>query len=295
VGLADSIGSPASGALIVDLVGKKRLLAANSIGELANYTGEIVAPVLVDVLIASVGIDSTFYAAAIALGLGVLFILRVPSAQPIETNADSDANDPQNLFTAMRDGFRYARNAPGIAPLLLLASRTLFGAALFPMIPIYARDVLGVGSSGFAVMMAALGAGFISGSLIGALGSVGRRGLVIFALIAVRDVGIVIFSQSDWYVFTVVLIFVMGVAGALTDNLITVSVQQLTEDNMRSRVSGLHRFVNYLDPLSDAGRRNCRVGLHRVRVDWRCHCQCRCDSVGSDSVAYGPEALIWHC
>lgn len=142
VALADSIGGPANGALIVDLVGKPRLLAATSMGELANYTGEIVAPLLVGVLISGVGIDSTFYAATIALGIGVYFILRIPLSR--ETVDKSGVQ--QSLFADIRDGFRYALRVRGIAPLLLLASRMLFGAALFPMIPIYARDVLEVGS-----------------------------------------------------------------------------------------------------------------------------------------------------
>jgi MFS family permease len=206
VALADSIGSPANGALIVDLVGKPKLLAATSMGELANYTGEIIAPLLVGVLIASIGIDSTFYAAAIALGMGVYFILRVPITPAVV----DQSREQQNLLSDIRDGFRYARRSPGIAPLLLLAARMLFGAALFPMIPIYARDILEVGSTGFAVMMAALGAGFIVGSLVGALGAVGKRGLVIFGLIAVWDAGMVIFSQTDWYALTVALIFVMA-------------------------------------------------------------------------------------
>jgi predicted MFS family arabinose efflux permease len=117
------------------------------------------------------------------------------------------------------------------------------------MIPIYARDILGVGSTGFAIMVAALGAGFIVGSLLGALGSIPRRGFVIFGLIVIWGAGMVIFSQTDWYALTIGRIFLMGVAGALTDNLITVSIQQLTEDRMHSRVSGLHRFVNYIDPM----------------------------------------------
>jgi len=135
VGLVDSIGSPASGALIVDLVGKPRLLAATSMNELANYTGEIIAPLLVGVLIAGLGINSTFYAAAIALGIGVVFILRVPLPRKAEARSTEEPEKHQNLFADIRDGFRHTRRTPGIAPLLLLASRMLFGAALFPMIP----------------------------------------------------------------------------------------------------------------------------------------------------------------
>jgi MFS family permease len=244
IGVADSIGGPARGALVVDLVGKKSLLAATSMGELANYAGEIVAPVAVGVVIASSGIGSVFVCAGIALATGSVLMMAVPRGghQPVsERNGES-------VLDGVRNGLAYAARTPGIGPLLLLASRMLFAATLFPLLPIFARDITESGSTGFAIITASLGAGFVTGSLFGTLKRVRRPGLLILGLIVLWDAGMLMFSQTESLMAGVVLIYVMGAAGSLTDNLITTSIQQKTEDNMRGRVSGVHRLVNYFDP-----------------------------------------------
>ncbi|MDA1258659.1 MAG: MFS transporter, partial [Chloroflexi bacterium] len=176
IGLADGLGAPAYGAFVVDLVGRDRVFAANSMAQFANFSGEIVGPLIVGALIATIGIGSVFVTALASSAIALLFILRV-AARPA---LPAVAADRTGVFADIQAGVIYTWRTPGLTPLIAIAASGLFSAAVLPLIPVYARDVLGVGGSGFGVLMAALGGGFIAGSLLGAIsGGVSHRGLVL--------------------------------------------------------------------------------------------------------------------
>ena len=72
MGFAMSVAGPAQLALIADLVDKRRLLAANSLGAMANNAGEILGSAMAGYLIATAGAGSAFYT------IGVLYLVSVP-------------------------------------------------------------------------------------------------------------------------------------------------------------------------------------------------------------------------
>ena len=114
----------------------------------------------------------------------------------------------------------------------------------------YARDVLEVGAAGFGVLAAALGVGYLAGSALGAMsGGLPRRGFALIVLVLVWDAGMVGFGFSRSYPLSAIILFVMGTAGALTDNLIVTSIQTLAADEVRGRVMSLHRLADQFTPL----------------------------------------------
>ena len=245
IGVVNGIASPAYDAFVVDLVGKSRLFAANSMAQFANFSGEIAAPLIVGVLIATVGVGSTFTAALTASAVASLIITRVSARSRGELGGP-----PASVFADIKAGIGFVSNTPGLLPLMAVASQVFFAAAVMPLIPVYARDVLEIGGAGFGVLMAALGVGFITGSLLGAMaGGLPHKGFALLVLVLVWDAGMVGFGFSRNYPLSATILFLMGTAGALTENLIVTSIQTLASDDVRGRVMSIHRLVDSLFPL----------------------------------------------
>ena len=245
MGVVLGIASPAYDAFVVDLVGKSRLFAANSMAQFANFSGEIAAPLIVGVLIATVGVGSTFTAALIASAVASLIITRVSARSRGELGGP-----PGSVFADIKAGIGFVTNTPGLLPLMAVASQVFFAAAVMPLIPVYARDVLEIGGAGFGVLMAALGVGFITGSLLGAMaGGLPHKGFALLVLVLVWDAGMVGFGFSRNYPLSATILFLMGTAGALTENLIVTSIQTLASDDVRGRVMSIHRLIDSLFPL----------------------------------------------
>ena len=89
----------------------------------------------------------------------------------------------------------------------------VFGAVFMPLVPIYARDVLGIGSVGFGTLLATQGIGALAGSLAMALmGNVRRKGLVMLAAAIIWSIGMLVFAFSRVFVISAICTFFMGVA-----------------------------------------------------------------------------------
>ena len=144
-----------------------------------------------------------------------------------------------------------------LAPLLLLLGamglvffNSLFGMSYQVMMPIFARDILEVGSQGFGFLQSAVAVGAILGSLLAArLADARHRGLRSLAGAALFGLLIVAFSFSTWFPLSLVLMFLMGLTSAFYMITISTSLQILVPDQYRGRVMGLWSLSFSLPPL----------------------------------------------
>ncbi len=245
IGATDGFGSPTYGAFVVNLVGRERIFAANSMAQFANFTGELIGPLAAGLLIATAGIESVFVLALGASGISLVAISQISA----RTRGTMSARGG-DFLSDMRSGLRFTRRTAGLPPLLAVTASALFSAAIFPLIPVYARSVLDVGGAGFGILMTSIGAGFIAGSALGVVfGNLPRKGRTLLFLAFVWNVGMIGFAFSDNYLLSIGILFVMGTAGALTENIVMTSVQRLAPDDTRGRVMSIWRVADSFNPL----------------------------------------------
>ena len=243
-GAALAFSGPAWRAMVVDLVGRERALTGNALNEVAGSVGEILGPAIAGFLIAWTDVAVVYYLAGAIYVASVMLTLRMrhrtqPSARP-----------KRSILDDVRDGLAYARRTPGIPAMLAIASTTIFVVALIPLLPVYARDVLDVGSSGFGIMASALGVGFLVGSiLISMAGDIPRKAVVLLIAGAFWDGPMVAFAFSRIFVLSVALVFVMGIGGAVWVNLTLTLLQTFSNDEMRGRVMSLYMIATQAAPL----------------------------------------------
>jgi predicted MFS family arabinose efflux permease len=143
------------------------LPAAVSLNSAAFNLARAVGPALGGVLVAWKGPESTFLVNAISY-LGLIAVLLTWRRAP-----PSRSLPPEGLMPAMAAGLRFARLSRVIQAVLVRSA--LFGflaSAVWALMPLVARDLLGGGSAMYGLLLAAFGAGAVAGAFAG--GACGR-------------------------------------------------------------------------------------------------------------------------
>lgn len=245
IGIVFAFLRPARDVFIVESVKPKQVLTANSLTALSNDVGEILAPALAGLLIIRFGVESPFALAAVCYVVAAVLIARTTSGPPASSPADR-----RSLVNEIREGVRYAVSNRLVLALLVIAATAVFGTAVIPLLPVYGRDVLSAGPSGYSVLAASLAAGFLAGSiLMTALGDLNRKALWFLVTAAVWDIGAVAFGFSRMFPLSVVVLFIMGVGGSMFVTLLITLIQQITAHEMRGRVLSLYQIAFSAMPI----------------------------------------------
>ncbi len=73
----------------------------------------------------------------------------------------------ERVISAIRVGLRYVRYAPPLRAVLVRTVAFVFGgSALWAMLPLIARDRLGLGAAGFGLLLACFGVGAVLGGAL---------------------------------------------------------------------------------------------------------------------------------
>ncbi len=230
---------PAQEVYIVESVKRNQILTANSLKALSDDVGEMVAPALGGIMIIRYGAESPFALAVVGYLIATALILTTRSSP-----TSSKPGVKTSLAKEIREGIGYAVSNRLVLALLVIAATAVFGTAVIPLLPVYGRDVLGAGPSGYGLLAASLAAGFLAGSiLMTALGDLNRKALWFLVTAAIWDICAVAFGFSRIFPLSVIILFIMGVGGSMFVTLLITLIQQLTAHEMRGRVLSLYQIA----------------------------------------------------
>src|ERR671914_2704802 len=162
-GVVQSFEIPARQSLVIELVGREHLRSAIALNSTGFNLGRIVGPSLAALVIARAGIAWCFAVNALsylAVLIGLLLI-RLPrrETQPVSVML-------QSPLEGVREGLRYMRDTPLVRALIrLIAVYAVLGIPYLALMPVVARDVLGVGPGGYGLLLASVGVGGLAGAL----------------------------------------------------------------------------------------------------------------------------------
>jgi MFS family permease len=168
-GVGTALFQPASLAALPGLVHRKRLPAATSLYGALTDVGFVAGPAIAAGVMLLGGPELVLGANAVtfALSAGILLTIRFGDVP----RPAGQAGEAPSLIRDIRDGFRAAARIPGLRLVLLASTAALFCGGLFNVAELLlATEELGTTNSGFSVLVAIYGLGFIGGSVAGARG-----------------------------------------------------------------------------------------------------------------------------
>jgi MFS family permease len=160
IGVSFTFYMPAQQASINELVERMEVPQAVALGAVAMNVSRALGPALAGALAAWIGSGSSFLASAVCF-VGMIFVVRKWPAQP-----PALPGVPESIFSGIRSGVRYARHsAPLRAIILRNLTFSLFASSLWALLPVIARDQLGLGAGGFGLLFGSFGTGAVLGAL----------------------------------------------------------------------------------------------------------------------------------
>ncbi len=233
-----AVDNPTRQALVPDLVGRERLASAIGLNSAAWNAAAIIGPSVAGILIAVISISGAFFLNAASYIPVIIAVAMIP---PIERRARTS----HSMLRQLGDGLGYIRSDRAIwGILLLIAIPSIAARPYTQMMPVFARDVLGLGATGFGVLMAASGIGALAGALVTAsLGGFSHRGWLLVSVTIGLGVSLLGFSQSTWIVASLALVVVVGLTSTLMMSLANTLLQGLVPDAMRGRVMSVYTLI----------------------------------------------------
>lgn len=239
-GLLAAFEIPARQALFVELVGREDLPQAIGLNSTGFNLARVLGPSVAAVVIAKFGIASAFGLNALSY-LAVLVGLALISVPP-RAAAPGDA---RGVVEGMAEAVRYVRDTRPLPALMLVASTfSVLGIPVITLLPVVARDLLGLGADGYGALMASLGLGAVAGALaIAATGGGQRKGRTLRAASHAFPLLLLAVSFARVPIVSALLLFAVGVAMIVNNALVNARLQAVVPDALRGRVLSLYVMV----------------------------------------------------
>ena len=156
IGTGVALNQPAWQAIQPELVPREDFAQAVALGGMSINVGRAAGPALGGAIVAAAGPEYVFLVNAASF-LGVLAVLLTWKRERRSTPLPAE-----HVVGAVRAGLRYARHAPSLRAVLVRTGLFIIPAsALTALLPVVARDHLGLGAEGYGLLLTAFGGGAV--------------------------------------------------------------------------------------------------------------------------------------
>jgi MFS family permease/quinol monooxygenase YgiN len=205
LGCGTAFGGPAWQAIQPDLVPRHLLLAASALSSANINIARAVGPALAGALVAWSG-PALVFGINTASFLTVIVVLST-------WRTTGKRHGGVGLAPAIVAGLRYVRNAPGVRRITLRAALFVIpGSALWALLAVIAHTRFQLNSSGYGLMLAALGGGAVAGAMMlpWLRGHLSNNSILSYGS-AVYAVGMVVVALVRDVPVGLVMLFVAGI------------------------------------------------------------------------------------
>jgi MFS family permease len=237
-GLLSAFEVPTRQSFLAEIVHREHLMNAIALNSSAFNLARVVGPAIAAGLIATVGLAACFFANAASYLAVIASLIRMDPGQ-------SPAPRTESVATALRQGFAFVfGNRWPRALVILVATFSIFGFSFLPLMPVFARDVLGVGASGYAALVAAVGIGAAAAAFfLAGFGHRVRRSRLVLGSSMLFGIVLLAASLAPEFWSALFLFTMTGCVMALSGISANTMLQSEAPDHLRGRVMGFYSFM----------------------------------------------------
>jgi MFS family permease len=238
-GLAMAFDMPARQAFMVEMTSREDLMNAVSLNSSVVNGARVIGPSVAGFLMAQVGLAMCFFLNGLSFiaVIAGLMMMRLPRfVRPARTGS---------AWNHALEGLSYVWQHWRMRTILILfAIVGIFGWSYSVLMPAFARDVLGVGERGYALLLSANGVGALLGALtVAGFGHrINRRWLVLGGLWIFSAMLLLLALVKNYYV-ALGLLAIAGWGMLLFFSTTNTLLQTAASDQMRGRVMGIWALV----------------------------------------------------
>ena len=282
-GMMQAIQQPARASIVTESVPPESLTNAIGFTSLIFNMARLVGPAIAGAIIVIADTGGAFAVQAGCMLIATVWAARLPPMPHPEDAANKGRRE--SFAQSIVEGWKFSWQSQPVRAGILCT--TIVCTLMFPfttLLPVFARDLLGVGAQGQGFLLAAMGLGALaSAATIALAGHRLARGRVMIDSSIVYGFALVVFAASSWYSLSLAAMVVAGLCHVHANALVHTVVQSYSPPAYRGRTMAL---FNMSQMLSTAG--SVLIGLLAVVLGSR-------GAVATMGIvgALGIAALVW--
>ncbi|HEY2987457.1 MAG TPA: MFS transporter [Candidatus Binatia bacterium] len=232
---------PARASMVADAVPADSLTNAIGLNAVVFNVARSTGPALAGVLIAVFGTGGSYSVQAIFFLLATVWTRQLRAAHRPSASTGERSADGETFAQSIVEGWKFSwRNEAVRTGLLIVMFASLFIVPFTTLLPVFARDLLGVGSTGQGLLLTAMGVGALcSALLVASLGDRLPRGMLMLGGVTIYGIVIVMFAASSWFKLSLVLMGIVGLCHVSAHALIQTVIQSYSPSNFRGRMTAI--------------------------------------------------------
>ncbi len=232
-GAATAFDAPARQSILPNLVPRNELANALTLNSINRQTATIAGPGIGGLVIGFFGLAPT-YALNVLTFFAVIVALLLMSVVPAPKQGGG------RKWSDVLGGFHFVRKEPLVLlPLTIDFSVTLLRTYRV-LLPVFVRDILGLGPEALGLLHSAGSVGALSGAgVLGMLGDIKHKIAVMLTAYASQGVFLIAFAFSGTLPISFLMLVGYGVGNVVSEVMRVTLVQLRTPDELRGRVTAL--------------------------------------------------------
>jgi MFS family permease len=241
--IAISFDLPARQAMIPNLLPVRDLPNAFSMTSIAFNTGAILGPALTGFVIAFWGQAYTYLINAVSFLAVLIALVMIGTVKQQKTQRSDGVSAVKDGLLSIREGIQFILSSPMIMSTMLMDFFATFFSSANTMMPIVAKDILGVSEKGYGLLSAAQSIGAVSAGLVVSQVSLLRRqGKLFLISVGIFGIATVFFGLSRNFWLTMLFLILMGAADSVSTIIRNTIRQMRTPDYIRGRMTSINQI-----------------------------------------------------
>ena len=236
-GVAMSFEGPSSFAILPNLVKSEIFPRAVHYVNFFEEFGSLAGPIAAGILIAY--INEWVYLVAL-----ISFIISTLSAISLPDIGSGSGEIKQINVKVLLSGFVYVWKTKIVLGTMTIDIVAMLFSSVMGMLPIFAIDILDIGSEGLGVLRATPSIGALFAAMtLSQLPSLRYPGRMLIYSIIIFGSATITFALSTTLWISLVALFIYGASDMISMNIRQIIVQLVTPNNMRGRVMSVHSVI----------------------------------------------------
>lgn len=236
-GIARGFISPAIFSFVTQLVPREQYPHSAAWMGTSFQAGAVIGPAIGGILYGWFGIQSAYLLDCFCIGLPMILFLFI-SPRPL---LEKKVREP--LFTSLKAGLGFVwHNEIMLGAMALDMFAVLFGGAI-ALLPVFAKDILFVGSEGLGVLRAAPSFGaLVMAYFLTHKPPLQNSGKILLLSVLGFGCCMLVFGLSTFFWLSVMALFLSGVFDSVSVVVRSTIMQTMTPESMRGRVSSINKI-----------------------------------------------------
>lgn len=237
LGVINAFDIPARQSFLFELVGKENLTNAIALNSAAFHGSRMIGPVVAGLTITHLGLSACFYLNALSFFAVLLALFKIKAIGYVSKG--------EGFKKELFEGLRFVKDNSMIFNLMfLIAILSLIGMPFISLLPVFAGEIFKNGPQGFGFLVSATGVGALTSAVFIALKKdIHNKYRFIKTSAVIFSVSLFAFSISDIFLFSLLLLAVIGWSLVSLLAVANSFIQHSVPDKLRGRIMSVYTLV----------------------------------------------------